>query len=719
MDNNYNVARKSSDDFITIPDLWHLCVSRWNWFLLSFIVCVAFASLYLMKATKMYSREMSVLVKQETQGKSATQTVTDNSFNDIGLVAQNVNVQNVQRQFTSLAILSEVARRVMHTHNDRETLRKAENIKSRLKAEIESDKSTIITMKYSDSDMRHAERVLMEIVNVYNEKLIADKKKITASTSQFIDGRLGLLEKDLDVVDDSISKFKTRNKITDLSRVSDMYLQQQSQSDAEIMRINSQRSMATYILDLLRSKAARMQLLPTNSGINNQVAETQIAQYNALLLQLKNNMTATSTQNPLIIKQQAELDEIRRNILATVDNQIKTLDIQLQALQGYYGEADSKIVSNPTQAKHLASVEREQKVKEGLYLYLLQKKEENEISMTYSSVNTEILDMPHGSDAPVAPNRRMVMFAAILFSLLLPTIFIFVNESMATTVRDKYDVERKTTVPFIGEVPYMEWERITNPLLRWLLRKRRKDRSETLVVESGKQDPINEAFRMLRTDLEFMTARPGDRNVYIVTSSYEGSGKTFVATNLAVSLSISGKRVLFIDGDLRHASASRVFSTSHKGLSDYLAEQEDNLVEVIYHLDKYPTLDIITAGTIPPNPTELLSGRRLSLMLKELRPLYDFIIIDCPPAEALADTGLIERNADRTLFVIRAGMFERKKVQDLEIDSINGKYKNIGIILNGTKLAGRYGYCKGYRYGYRNGYQYGYYDAKSKKIKRK
>ena len=718
MDNNYNVARKSSDDFITIPDLWHLCVARWNWFVVSLIVCVACASFYLIKTTKMYSREMSVLVKQDAQGKSTTQNVTDNSFNDIGLVAQNVNVQNVQRQFTSLGILAEVARRVMHPANDREVLRMAEDIKSRLKAEIESDKSTIINLKYTDSNPLHAERVLSEIVRVYNEKMVDDKKKITASSSRFIDGRLKLLEQDLDVVDDSISKFKTRNKITDLSRVSDMYLQQQSQSDAEIMRITSQRTMAKYILELLRNKSARRQLLPTNSGINNQVAEAQITQYNSLLLQLKNNMTATSTQNPLIIKQQAELDDIRRNILATVDNQIKTLDIQLQALQGYYGEADSKIVSNPTQAKHLASVEREQKVKEGLYLYLLQKKEENEISMTYSSVNTEIIDMPHGSDAPVSPNRRMVIFAAVLFGLLLPTIYIFVTESMSTTVRDKYDIERKTTVPFIGEVPFIEPKKSKNPFVKLFSKKKKKQRTQNIVVGLGKQDIVNEAFRMLRTDLEFMTGKPGEKNVYIVTSSYEGSGKTFVATNLAVSLSLSGKRVLFVDGDLRHASASRVFGTSHKGLSDYLAENEDDLLNIIHHLDAYPTLDIITAGTIPPNPTELLSNRRLLLMLQELRPLYDFIVIDCPPTETLADTELIERNADRTLFVIRAGMFARKKVEDLEIDSINGKYKNIGIILNGTKSSGRYGYRYGYNYGYRNGYHYGYYDEKSKTIKR-
>ena len=716
MDNNYNVARKSSDDFITIPDLWRLCIARWNWFLISLVLCTACAAYYLMCATNMYSREMSVLVKQEAQGKNTSQQSDNSNFNDIGLVAQIVNVPNVQRQFSSLGILTEVARRTMKPKTKHEALRMAEDIKSRLTAEIESDKATIITLKYTDSDPLRAERVLDDIIKVYNEKWIADKNSITASSSQFIDSRLKLLEQDLNVVDDSISKFKARNKITDLSRVSDMYLQQQSQSDADIVRYTIQRSMAQYILDILRSKSSKLQLLPTNSGINNQVAETQIVQYNQLVLQLKNNMTATTSQNPIIRRQEAELKEVRRNILATIDNQIKTIDIQLQALEGYSSDASSKITSNPKQAKHLASVEREQKVKEGLYLYLLQKKEENEMSMTYTSVNTEIIDMPHGSDTPVSPNKRMIMFAAVLFGLLIPAVIIFMRESMSTTVRNKYDIERKTTVPFIGEVPYFGKSSKLGFLRKIFSSKRRRRSVGQIVVEQDKNDPVNEAFRMLRTDLEFMTSKSSNKNVYIVTSSFEGSGKTFVSSNLAVSLSISGKRVLFIDGDLRHASATRMFGIRHKGLSDYLSENEDDLVQLILHFDKYDMLDIITAGTIPPNPTELLSGGRLAMLLKEMRPLYDFIIIDCPPTEALADTGLIERNADRTLFVIRAGMFDRKKVEDLEIDSINGKYKNLGIILNGTKRKDRYG--QGYRYANRNGYQYGFYDEKENKIKR-
>lgn len=326
--NNTPIERKQADDFISITDLWHLCVAHWTWFILSLIVCVGLAGGYLLVSPNMYTREVAVLVKQETQGKNSNSKNGDNDFNDLGLVTQTTNVVNVQRQFSSLDVLIEVARRVMKPATKQEALVIAEGIQKNLKTSIDNEKSTIINIKYTNASPKVAEEVLNTIVQVYNEKWIEDKNQVALSTSHFIEGRLKLQERDLGVVDDSISKFKMRNKITDLDRVSDVYLQQQSQSDADILRLTSQCSMAQYILGILKDKSTRHQLLPTNSGINNPVAEAQINQYNNMLLQLKSNMVGTSTQNPLIIKQESELSDIRRNILSTIENHIKTLEIQ-------------------------------------------------------------------------------------------------------------------------------------------------------------------------------------------------------------------------------------------------------------------------------------------------------------------------------------------------------------------------------------------------------
>lgn len=690
---------KTADDFLTITDVWYLCITHWNWFVVSLLICIGYACYYLAVTPSLYTRSAAVLVKQDAQGKDAGWRNYGEEFNNLGLLQQSTNVANVQRQLTSLNVLTEVVKRAFPEGREWNVVREAQRIQRRLKTKIDDDKSTIINLTYVDESPQHAELILNLVVQVYNELWIEDKNQITAAASRFIEERLKLLEDELGVVDDSISAFKMRNKITDLERVSDIYLQQQSQSDAEILRLTNQKVMAQYILGILQDKANRNQLLPTNSGINNSVAETQIAQYNSMLLQLKNNLYGTSQQNPLIIKQESDLDDMRSNILATIDNQIKALDIQLNALQGYNGEATDKISSNPGQAKHLVSVEREQKVKESLYLYLLQKKEENEINMTYTSFNTQLIDMPHGSDFPTSPNSRNVLLGAILLGLLMPGVILYVRESLDNTVRDKYDIERHSSLPLVGEVP-LYTEEPKSLLKRFRLpRWRKPSHPFPLVVRPDRQDLVNEAFRFIRTNLEFMTVTSGSRNVYIVTSQNEGSGKTFVSTNLAIALAIKGHRVLFIDGDLRHASASRALNCPEVGLADYLGEKEERLDALLVPSKQYPSLDVLPVGTIPPNPTELLSGPRLGKLIDEVRRRYEFVLIDCPPAESLADTGIIERHADRTLFVIRAGLFIRKHIDDLEADVQNGKYKHLSIVLNATLQGSRYGYRYGYRYG--------------------
>ena len=681
MENN---KHKQNDEFISINDFWHLCLSHWNWYVASVLICIGYAFYYLSTTQEMYTCEAAILVREDTQGKTVAKNAAGENFDEMSLVRQSVNVTNVQRELTSLRVLTEVAKMKFPNADDAKVLRWAERIRRRLKAKIDDEKSTVINLKYVDTSPEEAKKVLTNVIKVYNEKWLEDKNQIAISASQFIEDRLSLIERELGIVDDSISSFKIRNKITSIEQVGDVYLQQVSSSDAEILRLNNQKTMAQYILDILRDKSAHRQLLPTNSGINNAVAETQITQYNNMLMQLKNNLHGTSKQNPLIRKQESDIEDMKKNILATIANQIKTLDIQITALEGYNEEAKEKVKSNPEQAKHLVSVEREQKVKENLYLYLLQKKEENQISMTYTSQNTQVLDMPHGNEHPTSPDKKSVLFGAAIMALLFPTAILFLRESLNNTVRDKYDIERKISLPLVGEIP--NWKK--------------KSKESMIVVEQDKQDLVNEAFRLIRTNLEFMTGKTSDKNVYIVTSSYEGSGKTFVSMNLAIVLAIKHKRVLFIDGDLRHASASYHFDCPDLGIADYLAEKENDLSRLIVKHDKYPSLDILPVGTIPPNPTELLSDSRLEELLTEVRSRYDFVLIDCPPAESLADTGIIERHTDRTLFIIRAGLFMRKRIYDLESDAQNGKYKHISIILNGTKNGGQYGYRYGYKYGH-------------------
>ena len=707
---NSQLVNRPVEEFLTLQEFWALCLSHLHWFVLSLVVMLFGASYYLVKTPNTYVRNASVMVREETTGAKVAQSASGSEFNNMAFIQQPTNVSNVVRQYTSLALLSDVVRRLDPTIDSSSVIGQAKNIRAGLSVSQDGEESTVINLQYVSHSPEYAEAVLNAVIEVYNERWLNERHQLSRNSAHFIDGRLDVIESELNQVDDSISLFKTHHQITDLDRVSDLYLQQQAESEADLLRLTNQLSMAQYILNLLQDEKTQHQLLPTNTGLSNGEVETQIASYNSYLLKLKNNMVGTSAQNPLILRQEAELDDIRQNILATVTSLENTLRIQLQAVQLYNAEAKERVTSSPDQAKRLLAVERDQKVKESLYLYLLQKKEENEISMTYTPEPTQVIDMPHGSMFPIAPKRKSVLLAAALFGLLLPAVILFVMENLNTTVRKRSEVECRTQLPIVGEVPYYmksitrSWWKML-PFWKKLPFIKEPTLSSPLVVEHGRQDVVNEAFRLLRSNLEFMSDGHHHKNVYIITSMHAGSGKTFVSMNLALTLAIKERRVLLIDGDIRRASTSRTLGNRELGLADYLAEKVDDVASLIYQVEDHPTFSVLPVGTTPPNPTALLSGPRLQQLLEELRPHYDYILIDCPMAESLADSFLIGRCADRTLFVIRAGLFQRKMVPQLDAYVQQGRFKHLSIILNATPSTGHYGYKYGYGYGYY--YNYG------------
>lgn len=688
-----------SEEFLTIQEFAQICLNHLTWFLVSLGLALTIATYYLSTSPDMYTREAAVLIKSETMGTMVAQKTGNTDFNNMALVQEPVSVPNVMRQYTSLTLLTDVVRRLGLAEDTTGATKLAEGIRGRLTATQDNEQSTIINLKYVDYTPEQAEKVLNAIIAVYNERWLHEKSQMARSSARFINERLHDVEKDLGKVDDSISTYKKAHQITDPERVSDLYLQRQSESEADILKLENQISQAHYILDVLNDEQSRHQLLPSNAGIENPEVEAQIGLYNKQLLRLKNNLVGTTTQNPIILRQEAELTDIRENIISSIGNQIKALQMRLLSMKSYNEEAKARVSSSPEQAKRLLSVERDQKVKESLYLYLLQKKEENEMSMTYTPIPTQIIDMPHGSNFPSFPNRSSTLLAALLGGLLLPMVILFVRVSLDNTVRTKSDIEYRTTIPVIGEVPHFA-QRKQKSWLRQLPFQKAKPQPSPILVQHAKQDLVNEAFRLIRSNLEFMSDNSEHKSLYIITSMYAGSGKTFVSTNLAVALAIKGRRVLFIDGDMRRASASRVFGDRTLGLADYLAEKADSTESVIYQHEDYPSLSIMPVGTTPPNPTELLSSPRLAQLLQEVRPQYDFVLIDCPMTENLADASIIEHLVDRTLYVVRAGLFQRKLVGSLDANVRNGKYKNLSIILNAIQTYGhKYGYYYGYYYG--------------------
>lgn len=603
-------------------------------------------------------------------------------------------------------------------HVDRTNLyTMTDHIKASLTASISEEKATVIDLTYKDQLTQRAEDVLNTIIAVYRKNWMDDKNQMTISTSRFITERLGVIERELGDVDKSISSFKSSNLLPDVEAAAQQYMQKSSDADKQILDLNSRLAMAKYIRNFLTGKVGKNQLLPSNTGIDSQAIEQQIAEYNKTQLERNNLVANSSDQNPLVSDYDQSLAAMRRSIVQSIDNFVVTLNTQLSNLQANEAQTTSQIASNPNQAKYLQTVGRQQKVKEALYLFLLQKREENELSKAFTAYNTRIITPPTGDIKPVQPVRRNIILVAVVLGLLIPVVIIFVRENMNTTVRGRNDL-KNVTVPFLGEIPYSISRKHRPTLQQRLMFWKKPKETRQIVVKAGKRDIVNEAFRVLRTNLEFMIGTHPEQNVIILTSFNPGSGKSHLAGNIAMSLAIKKKRVLVIDGDLRHGSTSMLVGSPGEGLSDYLNGRTDDLESIICHGEDHGLVkdfDVLPIGTMPPNPTELLFTDRLAAMIKQMRSEYDYVFIDCPPVEIVADTQIIEKLADRTIFVVRSGLMERSMLGDIEQLYKEKKYKNMSLILNGTKAqGGRYGHY--YRYGYHYGYGYGYHYGNKKDI---
>lgn len=576
-------------------------------------------------------------------------------------------------------------------------------------ASLNNKNATVIDMSYDDVSTRRAEDILNTLIAVYNENWVKDKNQIAVSTSRFIDERLKVIEQELGDVDSDISSYKSEHLIPDIAAATGMYMENANDASKQVLELNNQLYMARYIKSFIQN-SDKLQLLPANSGVESSSLESLIGEFNENLLRRNRLVANSSEQNPLVIDLDRTLESMSSSILVSLDNVINSIQTRINSLQATERQNTARIQSNPSQAKYLISVERQQKVKEALYLFLLQKREENELSQAFTAYNTRIITPPTGSRLPKSPNRRMILLIALVMGMAVPFGIIYLIQTTNTKVRGRKDLE-SLTIPFVGEVPLCGAEDDIKNWKKHLL-KRHEEKRQLIVVKDGSRDVANEAFRVLRTNLEFMSAKDPEKNVFVFTSFNPGSGKSFLTLNLAISFAIKGRRILLIDGDLRHASTSAYVKYPSYGIADYLSHKSDDWKANVVNDKDHPNLDILPVGKIPPNPTELLEDQRLAEIVKEARSMYDYVFFDCPPVDIVADTQIIGNYADRTMFIVRAGLFERAMLPELETLYTAKKYSNMSLILNGTDSgSGRYG--SRYRYGYRYGYKYGYSSYRS------
>ena len=544
----------------------------------------------------------------------------------------------------------------------------------------ENDKgATVINLTVKDACRQRGVDILNALIDVYNERWSKEKNVLAVNTTKFIDERLKTLAVELGDVDEAITDYKKKNLIVDMIASSKVNLEKGAEVDKQRIEASNNLEIAKFLKSFLQQEGNRYETLPVNLGLGSPTLENEISNYNQMMLQRNTLASNSSENNPLVVKIDNNLRQLRTSILTALDNQVATLQKTLGTMLREENANNTQLSRSPEQEEFLRTYGREQTVKEQLYLFLLQKREENEISRAFAGQNIKIIREPDAADRPYKPKPKMIYALAFIIGIAAPVSLLYLREVNNTKLRNRKDVEN-LTIPMLGEIPH----------LRKKMSKESKVTGDNIVVAEGTRDIVNEAFRVVRTNLGQLTQQKG--NVVMISSFFQNSGKTFVTMNLGVTLALKGKKTLIIDCDLRRRSASSYVGSPRRGLTDFLNGAVDDIHKVMVCDTLHSDLCVIPVGSLPPNPTELLETPKFKETIDNLRQHFDFILLDCPPSEAMADAKIIDAVSDRTVFILRAGVFDLSLVPLLQQYYNEKKYKNITIILNGLKDVESQGY---------------------------
>lgn len=536
----------------------------------------------------------------------------------------------------------------------------------------------VIELSIEDVSVERSMDILNYILIVYNTNWIEDKNKMAYATSKFIDERLRVIQSELGNVDENIAEYMKKTGTPDIKTALEVSLELGSKVEEDLIKASNELSVSEYMRDFMAKKENEFSVLPVNLGIDSQDLAVQITTYNELLINRNNIANSSSAANPLVQNYDTQLQEMRRAISSSIDNRIKTLESSVNNLKREISKMNSTMSNMPEKNLPLLSEERQQAVKEALYLFLLEKREENELSRKFTADNVRIITPPMGPLQPVSPKKKLIVIIAFIIGLGVPVVILYYLDVSDTTIRSKKDLE-SLLAPFAGEIP-----QVGKKKRKFILTKKDDEQAPLQVVEEGKRDVVNEAFRVVRGNLDFMSRKDFEHKVVVFTSINPGSGKSFITYNLAKSYALKQKKILIVDCDLRHGSASMYAGMPTKGLTSYLIGQTENWLSLtVKNLDT-PNLSILPIGQMPPNPAELLEDSKLETLIKESKDNFDMVFLDCPPVNIVADSQIISQWADRTIFIIRAGLMEKEALKEINEFYQEKKFKNICIILNGT-----------------------------------
>ena len=546
-----------------------------------------------------------------------------------------------------------------------------------LKVAQHKKESNIIDLAMKSPMPDRDKAFLYQVIEQYNMNALVDKNMIASNTASFIDERLRIITEELGDAEKAVSEYKEKNNIAHLETQAQLYLHASRAEQSAIAEIETQLSLVDYVDEFLRDDTKRNNLIPANIGITDASLGSSLSQYNALLLQRMRIQRTATDSNPVVEQLDQQLSSMRQNIIATIRSVRESLQIRLNGLQAQESKINRQIKNAPEQEREYVRVVRDLKIKEKLYLFLYEKREENSLMLAATTIPAKILDMPQRDVRSRSPQLRNLLIICLFFGLMIPAGLLYLYKLFNDKIDDVKEYEQRFKAPVLGQI-------VEN------------SRHAHIAIREGESTVSAELFRLIRTNLRFMLPAETKAPVILVTSSINGEGKSYVSSNTALSLALLGKKVALVGLDIRKPMLATYFNLNTKGhLTDYLAEPDVTLDDIIVPSGEHKNLDLIPCGTIPPNPAELLQTERLDKLFAELRERYDYIIVDTAPVALVSDTYLLDRVADMTIFVCRYKYTPSEMIGYINQVIEQKRMHNVACVLNGVK-----GLRAGYGYGY-------------------
>lgn len=564
--------------------------------------------------------------------------------------------------------------------------------------------TSVAVVSLMNTNIQRARDFINKLMEMYNRNTNNDKNEVAEKTREFINERIKIIDEELGSTEDKLEAFKRNAGLTDIS--SDAQLAVSGNAEYEKRRVDNgtQINLVRDLIKYINNPSNEYELLPGNIGLSDAGLTTQIGRYNELIIERKRLLRTSTESNPMIVNLDTSIRAMKSNVQAAINGTLQGLLIVKADLEREAGRFSRRISDAPGQERQYVSIARQQEIKAGLYLMLLQKREENAITLAATANNAKIIDEPVATGGPLSPKPNMIYMIALVLGVGLPVSVIFLIGLTKFKIEGRGDVEKLTRLPIIGDVPLTD------------------EKAGSIAVFENQNTLMSETFRHIRTNLQFMLEN--NQKVILVTSTVSGEGKSFISSNLAISLSLLGKRVVIVGLDIRKPGLNKIFNIPRKeqGITQYLSNPEKNLMDFVQASDVSKNLYILPGGTVPPNPTELLARDGLDKAIETLKKNFDYVILDTAPVGMVTDTLLIGRVADLSVYVCRADYSRKAEFTLINELAADNKLPNICTVINGLDLQKKkYGYYYGYGkygkyygYGKRYGYGYGYGEHKVK-----